>query len=368
MRRRFAGVGLVAAMALGIILATRARADQVDAFIEGKMQARQTPGVALAVVRNGEVVKAQGYGLANVEHQVPVKPETVFQSGSVGKQFTATAVMLLVEDGRAALDDSVKKFLPAAPASWEPITLRHLLSHTAGMGGYAKDFDFRRDYTEDELLAILYANPLDFAPGEKWQYSNLGYMTLGIVIGKISGQFYGDFLQEKVFRPLGMQSTRIINEADVIPNRAAGYRIEKGELKNQTWVSPTLNTTADGSLYLTVLDLARWDAALDGEKILKRSSLEQMWSPALLRNGKPNEARYGFGWKRGDHGGHTVIEHGGAWQGFTSHTARYPDDRVSVYLLANLSADASPGLEEISRFVAGCYVADLADDRPKGKN
>src|SRR5262249_47656203 len=151
------------------------------------------------------------------------------------------------------------------------VTVRHLLTHTAGMTDYPKGFNFRRDYTEDALLKQVALVPLAFKPGEGWGYSNLGYVVLGILISKVTGGFYGDFIQERIFKPLDMNMARIISEADIIPNRAAGYRLVNGELQNQEWVSPTLNTTADGSLYLTALDMAKWDAALYGEKILKKS-------------------------------------------------------------------------------------------------
>jgi CubicO group peptidase (beta-lactamase class C family) len=235
---------------------------RIDDYIRAEMDAQKIPGLSLAVIKNGEIVLAKGYGLANVEHQVPVKPETIFQSGSMGKQFTATAVMMLVEEGKLSLDDKITKFFPDSPQAWRNITVRHLLTHTSGLGDYPEDFDLRRDYTEDELVQRIKTVPLAFQPGEKWSYSNLAYVMLGVLIHKVSGKFYGDFLQERVFKPLGMTTTRVISEADIVPNRAAGYRLVNGELKNQNWVSPTLNTTADGALYLTIYDMAKWDAAL----------------------------------------------------------------------------------------------------------
>ena len=221
------------------LLAHAQSPDPVDAYVQAEMQKRHIPGLALLVIRDGQAIKQQGYGLANVELQVPVKPETIFQSGSMGKQFTATAVMMLVEEGKVSLDDPLTKFFPEAPAAWKNVKVRHLLSHTGGFTDYPDKFDFRRDYTEDDLLKIVEALPLSFPPGSKWAYSNLGYLTLGILIHRVTGQFYGDFLHDRIFQPLGMQ-TRIISEADIIPNRAAGYRLVKGELKNQEWVSPTL--------------------------------------------------------------------------------------------------------------------------------
>jgi CubicO group peptidase (beta-lactamase class C family) len=330
-------------------------ATKVDEYIRAEMQAQQIPGVSLAVIKNGEIVLARGYGLANVEHQVPVKPETIFQSGSMGKQFTATAIMMLVEEGKLSLDDKITKYFTDGAEAWRNITVRHLLTHTSGMTDYPPDFDLRRDYTEDELVQRVKTIPLAFQPGEKWSYSNLAYVMLGVLIHKVSGKFYGDFLQERVFKPLGMTTASVISEADIVPNRAAGYRLVKGELKNQDWVSPTMNTTADGSLYLTVYDMAKWDAALYTEKLLKRASLAQMWTPVKLNNGKTQA--YGFGWGFADVNGHHVIEHGGAWQGFTTYIARYVDDKLTVIVLTN-RAGADPG--RVAHGIAALYNPELA--------
>ncbi|WP_226573922.1 serine hydrolase domain-containing protein [Microseira wollei] len=341
---------------------------KVDKFVKDEMQKQKIPGVSLAVLRDGQIVYAKGYGLANVEHQVPVKPETIFQSGSIGKQFTATAVMILVEEGKISLDDKINKYFTDAPESWKNIAVRHLLTHTSGMGDYPKDFDYRADYTEDEFYKKIKAAPLAFQPGENWDYSNMGYVTLGILINKVSGKFYGDFLQERVFKPLGMTTARIINEDDIIPNRAAGYMLVKGELKNQQWVSPSVNTTADGALYLTVYDMAKWDAALYGEKLLKKTTLEQMWTPVKLNNGKTHP--YGFGWGLGEANGKRIIEHGGAWQGFKSFIVRYPDEKLTVVIFANL-IEASE--EKLARGVAAIYspavalpaLSSIEDKEPK---
>ncbi|MFL6466598.1 MAG: serine hydrolase domain-containing protein, partial [Pyrinomonadaceae bacterium] len=308
---------------------------KIDEFIAAEMARQKIPGVSLAVVKDGRPFVVKGYGFANLEHQVPVKPETIFQSGSVGKQFTATAVMMLVEEGKISLDEKIGKYLGEVPDAWANITVRHLLSHTGGMTDYPQDFDFRKDYTEEEILRRAKEIPVAFKPGEKWSYSNLGYVTLGIMIGKVTGKFYGDFLQERIFKPLGMTTARILNEADVIPNRAAGYRVVQGEVKNQNWVSPTINTTADGSLYLTTLDMIKWNEALATGTLLKKSSFDEMWTPIKLNDGKPHP--YGFGWALRQVNGHRVIEHGGAWQGFKAHIARFPDRKLTVIIFANLA-------------------------------
>lgn len=328
--------------------------DAVDQYVRAEMEKQKIPGLALLVSRDGKPVRAQGYGFSNVELQVPVKPETVFQSGSVGKQFTATAVMMLVEEGKLNLEDPLTKFFPGAPASWKQVTVRELLSHTGGFTDYPKTFNFRKDYTEAEILKIVEGIPLAYPPGTKWSYANLGYATLGILIHKVTGKFYGDFLQEHIFKPLDMNTARIISEADIIPNRAAGYRLVKGELKNQEWVAPGINTTADGSLYFSINDLAKWDAALYTEKLLKRSSLEQMWTVANLKNGRPNPDHYGFGWSIEEKKGHKVIGHGGSWQGFKTHISRYVDDKLTVVVLIN-HGDAEPG--PIADRVAELYLS-----------
>jgi CubicO group peptidase (beta-lactamase class C family) len=271
----------------------------------------------------------------------------------MGKQFTATAVMTLVEQGKIGLDDPLTKYFTDAPAAWNQVTVRNLLSHTGGFGDYPDKFDFRRDYTESDLLKIVEAIPLAYPPGTKYAYSNLGFLTLGILIHRVSGEFYGDFLREHVFRPLNMNTTRIISEADIIPNRADGYRLVDGQWKNQEWVSPTLNTTADGALYFSILDLAKWDAALYTDKLLKPSSLQQMWTVAKLKSGQPNPGNYGFGWFIDTVKGHRVIEHEGQWQGFNTNISRYVDDKLTVVILTNID---HCGPDEITHGVAALYM------------
>jgi CubicO group peptidase (beta-lactamase class C family) len=329
-------------------------ADDVTRIVHAEMEKQHIPGLALLVSRKGVPIRAQGFGLASLELNVPVKPETIFQSGSIGKQFTATAVMLLVEEGKIGLNDPLSKYFAEGPGWWSEVTIRELLSHTAGFTDYPKDFDLRKDYSEEELLKMVEAIPPAYAPGTNWKYSNLGYVTLGILIHRVSGQYFGDFLQDRVFKPLGMSTTRIMSEADIIPNRAAGYRLENGQIKNQEWVSPSANSTADGSLYFTILDLAKWDAALYTEKVLKESSKREMWTVAALSDGKPNRAHYGFGWFVESRSGHRVVEHDGRWQGFSTQISRYFDDGLTIVILAN-QGYCDPHL--IADEVAAIYLA-----------
>jgi len=378
MMRKAAATVVCVLGAVAVVMANRLPAAdagdaKVDAFVGSELARQRIPGVALGVYRDGKLTKAQGYGLANVEWNAAVTPDTIFQSGSVGKQFTATAVMMLVEEGKVGLDDLIKKYFPDAPETWNDIKVHNLLSHTSGLSEYETGartkaggpFYMRLDYAEEELYKKIAEMPMDFKTGEDWAYRNTNYVLLGILIHRLTGQFYGDFLQERVFKPLGMTHTRIISEEDIIPRRAAGYRLVKGELKNQEWVSPSLNSTADGALYFTVEDLQKWDAALFTEKLLRKASLERMWTVEKLNNGKPNKANYGFGWEIDSVSGHRVIAHGGAWQGFTCYIARYVDDRLTVVALTNLdSGHSNP--KKIVTGVAAIYNPALkpADEQP----
>jgi len=311
----------------------RAAATRVDRVVKAAMSTYKIPGVSLAVLRNGKIILLKSYGLANVEHQVPVKPETIFQSGSIGKQFTAAAIMILAQENKLSLDDKVSKYFPDAPASWKDITVWNLLTHTSGLGDYPPDIDLRRDYTEEQFFESVKKAPLEFAPGTNWNYSNVGYVTLGILIRKVTGKYYGDFLQERVFRPLGMTTARVISEEDIISNRASGYRLVNGELKNQEWVSPSTNSTADGSLYFSILDMAKWDAALYTDTPLTQASRNRIWTPAQLSDGTTKG--YGFGWHILDLHGHRLIVHGGAWQGFKTHILRFMDTKLTIIFLTN---------------------------------
>jgi CubicO group peptidase (beta-lactamase class C family) len=322
----------------------------IDSFIGTEMAGEEIPGLAVGIFSRGHILLAKGYGQANLELGVPVKPETIFQSGSLGKQFAAAAIMMLVEEGKVSLDDSITKYFPDAPAAWKPILVKNLLSHTSGLAEYGSHdrtgpdgpFYLRLDFTEDELVTKIEALPIEGPAGVRWNYRNTNYVLLGILIHKVANKPFYEFFSERIFQPLGMTSTRVISERDIILNRAAGYRIDDGELKNQAWVSPTFNATADGALYFNVLDLAKWDASLYGTQLLKQSSLDRMWTPYLLSDGKPNRAGYGFGWHAGKQNDHKRIDHTGGWQGFTCAIARYPDDNLTVVILTN-SRDADPG-------------------------
>jgi D-alanyl-D-alanine carboxypeptidase len=339
-----------------------AQTDQVDSYVKKQVERRHIPGLSLAVVRGGEVVLARGYGMANVELSVPATPESVYELASVSKQFTATAIMLLVEDGKLGLDDPITDRLPNLPEAWGGITLRNLLNHTSGIRDFygTKRLSLRNDYANDELVKFVSDLPLEFPPGEKWAYSNTNYLLVGMIIEKAGGKPLAEFLAERIFRPLGMTATRINDTLAVIPYRATGYVRHGSNLRIRDFISPTLRATGAGGIVSSVLDLAKWDAALNSDKLLKRSVLRQMWTPAKLKNGQATW--YGFGWEVGEENGHKFVGHTGGIPGFSAHISRYADDKLTVIVLAN-SSSADTGT--IALGVASKYIPELA--RPERK-
>jgi CubicO group peptidase (beta-lactamase class C family) len=345
----------------------------IDSYVNEQLSEDLIPGISLAVVQDGKVIYAKGYGYANIEHEIAAKPETVYQLASVSKQFTAAGVMLLVEDGKIELDKPINTYLTDAPETWQAITVRQILNHTAGLGDYDADFDYLQPKTEEEMLNTIYQSELMFEPDSHFSYSNFGYITLGILVSKVSGQSFGDFMTERIFAPLDMTATMLITERDIVMNRAQGYQLEVSEdnqpsVKNQSWVNPSLNVLGDGAFYSTVLDMAKWDAALYGSNILSEESKEILWKPLTLSNGDswPVADAYGMGWSVGSVNGHAFVEHSGGWQGFSTHFLRFVDDRLTVVVLANLDVADSSG---IARHVAGLVNPDLTlqpiEDEPQ---
>jgi CubicO group peptidase (beta-lactamase class C family) len=292
-------MALLSLFLLSTIAQSAAPLDSVDRYVSAELARERIPGLSLAVLRGDTIVLARGYGYANVEHDVPATDSTIYQSGSVGKQFTAAAVVMLSQEGRLGLGDPLTRYLPEGRGVWRGVTIRHLLTHTSGIPDYADStLDYRRPYSEADLVRLAAKLPLRFPPGERWSYSNTGYLLLGAVIRKVTGTFYGDFLRERIFGPTGMRTARIISESAIVRHRAAGYELVDGKLQNQSWVSPELNTTADGSLYLSVRDLSAWAIALNHGKVPDRSVLEASWTPVRLNNG--GIYPYGFGWSIGE--------------------------------------------------------------------
>jgi CubicO group peptidase (beta-lactamase class C family) len=336
--------------------AVTARADRVDDYVREQMRRRHIPGVALAVVRGGKVIKEQGYGLASVELNVTVTPDTVFEIGSLSKQITAAAIMLLVEDGRLALDDPIAKYLPETPEAWSGVTIRHLLTHTSGIRNYTglTGFELTERLKRDEFIRRIGVHPLNFNPGEAHSYGNSGYSLLGYVIEAVTGKSYWDFVGERIFRPLGMTATTDRDPRRIVMNRAVGYEWTDGRLAGRDY--DLTDIFSAGAIVSTVRDLVKWEAALAGGRVLKGPSLEQIWTPVRLNNGKTYP--YGFGWYIETLRDRRVIRHTGHTAGFSASLARYPDDQLTVIVLTNLGTLGNGG--RIGQGVAKLYAPTLS--------
>ncbi len=334
-----------------------AHADNVDDYIRVQMRRQHVPGLSLAVVRDGTVIKAKGYGLANVELGVPATADTVYEIGSITKQFTATAIMMLVEEGKIGLDEKIPAYLSGLPDAWKEVTVRQLLTHTSGIKGYTNVPGFEKltlvPASKEEVIKVVAAAPLEFPSGDRWNYSNTGYFLLGMIIEKASGKSYADFLKDCIFTPLQMTSTQVNDLHTIIAHRASGYEWKDNMLRNADFISMTWPFAA-GGIVSTVKDLSKWDAALYTNRLLKPDSLSQMWTRVRLNNGTTSD--YGFGWFLDKVKGHTHVYHSGGIPGFTSHITRYPDDQLTVIVLTNQMGNTS----RIGEAVAGLYLPAVA--------
>lgn len=306
-------------------------AAQLDHVLTGYQQNRAFIGSAL-VAKNGKILLEKGYGMANIEFGVPNTPDTKFRLGSITKQFTATSILQLEEQGKLSVSDLACKYVPECPDSWKAVTIHELLSHTSGIPSYTDGPEFmkpammRIPRTPLEVLLLTKDKPLDFQPGEKYKYDNSGYIFLGVIIEKVSGEKYADYLRRHIFGPLDMQDTGFDVTAEILKNRAAGYAPQRGGgFHNADYIDMSLPYAA-GSLYSTARDLYRWDRALYTDKVLTKASKEKMWTP--VKN------NYGYGWGINTRG-HKQYSHGGGINGFSTFIARYPDDDAFVVVLSN---------------------------------
>lgn len=305
-------------------------ADQVDDIVKSEMAAQHIPGLALAVMKDGHIIRSGGYGLANIELNVPVTPKTVFKIGSISKQFIATAMMLLVQDGKVSLDDPVSKYLDDAPATWSGVTIRKLLSHTSGLVREGPAFEALKAQPDIDVIRSAYPLALVFPPGDKWQYSNIGYFTAAEIISRVSNESWPAFLEQRIFGPLLMTATRTTTWQDIILNRAEGYEWQNGKMRHAL---EYLALRPSGALISTVEDYAKWDAALYTDAPLTSGSRDQMWTAVMLNN--KQSSGYGLGWEIQTRAGKRSIHHGGSMSGFRSHAARFPDDHLTFVVLTN---------------------------------
>lgn len=326
-------------MAILLLLAAALTAQDAGAYLE----AAHFQGTAL-LAKDGKVLLAKGYGLANREHGVPNKPETKFRLGSITKQFTAAAILQLQEKGKLSVHDKIAKYVPDTPPAWSAITIHHLLTHTSGIPNYTDPAEYERRMRERPGTPLAFVRrfrelPLDFQPGHKFSYSNSGYFLLGVIIEQVSGQTYEDYLRRNIFEPLEMRDTGYDHPETILPNRAAGYTAEPNP-RNADFLDMG-QPYAAGSLYSTVLDLYKWDRALYTTKVLTKPSIDAAFTP------NPHEwgpgIRYGYGWGITGIGGTKAVGHGGGINGFSTVIWRDIDRDAVVILLSNVEGDNSVG-------------------------
>jgi CubicO group peptidase (beta-lactamase class C family) len=317
---------------------------QIDEMIEAQYKA-DIPGATALIARDGKVIYRNAFGLANLELNVPMSPENVFEIGSITKQFTAVSILMLLEQNKLTLDDEITAFIPDYPTMGKSITVHHLLTHMSGVKSYTDMASFRElartDMTPIELIDVFKNEPMDFDPGEEWHYSNSGYILLGYIIEKVSGTSYADFIQENIFDKLGMQHSYYGSKTSLIPNRASGYQPTETGYRNADYLSMTLPYAA-GSIMSTVDDLLLWNEAIHNDILISKSSKKMAFTNYLLNNGKATN--YGYGWQPNELNGIPSIEHGGGIFGYNTMAVYVPSENVYVAVFTNGNGNSPTGL------------------------
>lgn len=332
--------------------------EAVTRFIQQSMNERNIPGFSVAVMQNDKVVLSKGLGYANLEHQVPVTTKSIFQIASITKMFTAIATLKLYELGKIKLDDAIGNHIPYLPEKWHTITIRQLLNHTSGITSFSsyeripcdvgKDV---RDYQKGDVLKEISCLPLEFEPGESWAYGDTGYYILGLLIERVSGLSYEDFLRSNLFIPLEMNETGLYNYRDIITNRVDGYSFENGRHYNAR--TSDVDEFSNGGIISNIEDMIKMHIGLTTEKLLKNETLVLMCTPTQLKNGKT--INYGLGtgltpFKNQKRYGHN----GGGGLGFSTSLAHFPDKKLTVVVLSN--ADQPTGtIGELANEIASFY-------------
>ena len=311
--------------------------DTIDKYVEKAMAEKHIPGAAIAIIKNGKILKEGYYGFANLEDSTPVTSQSVFEIASMSKQFTCAAILLLQQDGKISVDDLVSRYLDSLPSTWQNITIKQLMNHTSGL---RDDWDektgyFLENYTDEKMFAAQKKVSLRFKPGEMFHYSS-GPFDLGLIIKKITGKTYAEFLAERIFRPLGMHSSSVYDNRRVIPHRAAGYvwNDSLSLFQNGYDISPAAEARGDVGVIISIPDMIKWDAALKDNRLLNAQSRKEMFEPGTLSDG--SYTGYGYGWFILPHGGHLMIEHSGGFRtGFVSDIMRFPDIDLDVIVFCN---------------------------------
>ena len=363
-----AGAVLAGAVLLGLMRA--GHAGSVDNYLKAQMAAQHIPGLSAAVVQDGKIVKEQGYGLSDTAAKTPATAETVYQIGSLTKQFTAAAILTLMQQGKVGIDDPLSKYVDGTPAAWSAITVRELLNQTSGIRNYREalvnSLDAApKDYTAAQVIAMADAKPLQFKPGTQFAYSNTNYHLLGMIVEKVSGRSYADYMQQTFFGPLGMTQTRMSRPGLALPNLAAGTLWDGKAVQGSSFAfSPTVDF-GDGGILSCVADLVKWNAALDGTALLSAESKRLLWTPPTLASGTATQ--YASGWFAAEAGSHKLLWHNGATiAGFTGAIFKFPGDRLTLIVLTNSlnipSTRTSIPLYSMGLGLAKLYLPDLAKE------
>lgn len=332
------------------ISASPVRAEPVDDYIRSEMRKMGIPGLSIAVIKDGKIVKLEGYGSANLETNTPATPDSIYKIASLSKPFVAYAIQILAAEKKIGLDDKLSRYLTGTPESWKDITIRHVLTHTSGIPRDPTDY---RPYDRQKPMAVItsaYQLPLSFRPGEKFLYSNVGYYILAQIVENVTGAPWEDFVTARVFKPAGLQVTRGLTEA-IVPNRASGYDRIDGKLVNaENWIA----SRPSSAFLSSARDLAKWDMYLDSQRSRSPALWDQARTRPTLATGRAGE--YGLGWYVESYLGHARIHHDGQYPGFRSTWERFEDDRLSIIILTNIGRAR---IESMALNVAGFYVPDL---------
>jgi len=316
---------------------------KIDAILEPPIKAGKIAGASVAVMKGNETIVQKGYGYADLELDVPTPPRATYEIGSITKQFTASSILLLAEQGKLSLDDEVTKFFPDYPTGGRRITIRRLLNHTSGIKGYTELPEFREfqmlKKPHEELVKLFSAKPFDFEPGEEMIYNNSAFFLLGLIIEKVSGKPYDKFVQENLFDRVGMPDSYYCSERAIHKNHAHGYDTDKNTLVLKGYIDHSWPFAA-GSLCSSTNDLVAWNKALHGGKLLKPESYKQMTSPGTLNDG--TRIRYGMGIGVMNIGGRAMIGHSGGINGFLSESQYYPKDDLIIIVLLNTAGPVNP--------------------------
>jgi len=311
----------------------------VDSLLNGSMKSMSIPGLSISVLKKGKVIYKKAFGYSNIELKSPATIRSNYLIGSVTKTFTAVAAMLLWEQGKIKLDDNIGKYLPELPSHWKPVRIRQLLNHTSGIATNLEKpdslckFNYSIEhYTQQNVIEETACLPLRFPPGSKFEYSGRNYFLIGMLIEKLTGKPYEEFLMKEIFLPLVMDKTSMINYEKLIPDRADGYNYENGVLTNSQQMNPVIEF-ADGGLISTVEDLEKWMIGLKSGKVLKSATLDMMWSNPILSDGRT--APYGIGFGLSSYNGQRRIGHTGGIPGYSSCITHFRDSDVTVILLSN---------------------------------